>query len=859
MNSKHEQDVPCNASDALGVELKREIDSDILNSLSLRTENNLIDYAIVCVDGQLKMYDCQQLLSDLRKISNENIYGFENIDQYRDFLQVNEGLQIFVIISGALGEMHRNLLVLMPQIQYIYVFCLDCPKHSEWANEIQKVRGVFDDKTDLLTCLHGDIKMLASRWGFMNERSFQKASPSSGRLYHLLMKMLIVLPQTGDAWDLMLHECRSFYRQNPSMLKKINDFEKNYHPDQAINYYSQNNFLYRIINCALRTCNIDIIKKFQPYISDLCKQLNKCYEDSMRMDLKKNSWKSIQVAYRGQYMRENELEQLINHCRARNSYVFLNTFGSTSLDPEIALSFVESNRPGWIPCLFEIIIMYDYDKTKILRSSQRFANITSFAVKQNEQEVLFNVGSLFHVKYIGKLTAQRAWVPIVLELVFDLTEFDSNWSSLMSRIDHEKDDVKIESFEFLRKYTKNINNINWSKWWNKLQKIYGCRSLEYESLDVIMYECVGDQESNTKAIELYKRSLANDDRFKTLADDDRFRSVLDAMRVSRPTKIVALYEYFLHNSDTFVNYHQSDYHTKIKTFLKVGDAYAELHVSNEEALKCYRKALELATDYSDNQMSDCSQNKIAKLERQETLQTSDCPSKANEKRHSIVEHNTFNYDMKFPNMSEYEIEHDQWSIFWAFYDASRKGKLKKQLNSRLRYIELYLNNREKWMDSCDLRILLGEDTPEIQPISLSSDIYSHFLLAIHSYLDKDVKNKGKQMLSAWRHEKFMSEWLSLNDIKQTLKPYQQKDPNVTPILLILDRLIEKLGLIVVCYSVMISGFHQHNTNNCTHNVNRISFIRNRQHDVLKLIFFDGLNEIVGNTLVAELETMDKQK
>ena len=857
MNSKQEQDVPCNASDALGIELKREIDSDILNSLSLKKENNLIDYVIVCVDGQLKMNDCSQLLIDLRKISEENIYGFDNMDQYRDFLHTSENLQIFVIISGVLGEMHRNLLVSMPQIQHIYVFCRNCSKHSGWTNTIQQIRGVFDNKLDLLTCLHDDIKVFANRWGFIDEHSFQKASHVSGRLYHLLMKILIVLPQTPNAWDLMLQECRSFYRQNTYILEKIDDFAKNYHPDQAINYYSQNYFLYRIINTALRTCNIDIIRKFQPYISDLYKQLNKCYQDSMRTHLKKNSWESIQVVYRGQYMKETELEQLSDRCRSRNSYVFLNTFGSTSLDPQTAWGFTVSNHPGWIHCLFEIIIMYDYDKTKILHSSQRFDNIASFSVNPGEQEVLFNVGSLFRVKYIGKLTAQGDWILIVLELVFDMTEFDSNWSPLMARIDHEKDDVIIESFEFLRKYMKNISSINWSKWWNKLQKIYGCRSLEYESLDVIMYECVGDQESNTKAIELHKRSLENDDRFKKLTDDGRFRSVLDAMRVSRPTKIVALYEYFLQNSDTFVNHHQSDYDTTIKIFLKVGDAYAELHVSKEEALKCYHKALELATYYSDNQMSDCLQNKIAKLERQETLQTSDCPSKANEKRHLIVERNTFNYDMKFPNMCEYEIKHDQWSIFWAFYDASRKGKLKNQLNSRLRYIELYLNNREKWMDSYDLRILLGEDTPKIKPISLSSDIYSYCLLAIHLYLDKDVKNKGKQILSAWRHEKFMSEWLSLNDIKQILKPYRQKDPTVTPILVILDRLIEKLELIVVCYSVMISGLHQHNTNNRTHDVNRTNFVRNRQHDVLKLIFFDDLNEIVGSTFGAELETIDK--
>ena len=821
MNSKQEQDVPCNATDALGVERKREIDFDTLNSLSLKTENNLIDYAIVCVDGQLKMNDCQQLLIDLRNISKENICGFENIDQYRDFLQANKDLQIFVIISGVLGEMHRDLLVSMSQVQYIYVFCLDCRKHGKWADTIRQIRGVFDNKLDLLTCLHGDIKMVVNRWGFIDEHSFQKASHVSGRLYHLLMKILIVLPQAPNAWDLMLQECRSFYRQHPGMPQKIDDFEKNYRSDQAINYYSQDNFLYRIINYALRTCNIDIIGKFQPYISDLYKQLNKCYQHSMNKYLKENSWKSIQVAYRGQYMRETELEQLSDRCRARNSYVFLNAFGSTSLDPEIAWGFIECNRPGWIPCLFEIIIMYDYDKTKILHSSQRFDNIAWFSVKQDEQEVLFNVGSLFRVKHIGKLIAQGDWILIVLELVFDMSEFDSNWSSLMSRIDHEKDDVKIESFEFLREYTKNVNNINWSKWWNKLQKIYGCRSLEYESLDVIMYECVGDQKSNTKAIELHKRSLANDDRFKTLADDDRFCSVLNAMRVSRPTKMVALYEYFLQNSDTFVNHHQSDYHTKIEIFLKVGDAYAELHVSKEEALKCYRKALELATYYSNDQMSNRLQNKIDKLEGQETLQTSNCSSKVKEKEkeRSTVEHNRFNCDMKFTYMSEYGIEHDECRIFSAFYDASRKEKLKNQLNSRLRYIELYLKEREKWMDSCDLRILLGEDTPKKQAISLSSDIYSHFLLAIHSYLHKDVKNTGKQILTTWRRKKFMLEWLSLNDAKRMLKPYQQIDPTITPILLILDRLIEKLGFCVVCYSVMISGLHEHSTDNLTAQVN----------------------------------------
>ncbi len=832
----------------------RQISPILLRSLSLKTENNLVDFIFVFIDTLMeKNNDCQVLISDLQSIINGTVYSFNSLDSSLKFIQANEDVKIFLIISGSFGETHSHYFVELPQIECIYVFCHDCPKHKNWAHTVQKIRGVFEDKGQLLTTVYDDVKHFTSRWSF-DESSFQKASTNDGRWYQLFIKVLIHKPRTENTLKEMLNECRSFFRQNMAMLKKIDDFEKNYIAGQAIKYYCEDSFVYRIINSALRTHDIDIIIKFQPYISDLYKELNERYLRHTINFRKRKSGLPIRVAYRGQYMQEAELKRLRDYCQSRNSHVVLNTFGSATRDSRVAFQFIPDVRDGYVRCLYVIIIPDQYYIEANMSSMfyHQFVDIADQAA--DEQEVNFSVGSLFRIQYIGRSTSEPSWVPIVLELHADTEGLDSCWKVLRRRIKNESDEMKNELFQLVQKCMKAENKVNWDKWWHRLERECGIEKDHDESLAMIMYEGFDDPESIAKAIELRKRSFMANNPSMFQSQENSFGFFLREMRLGKPTRIIALYELFLQSCNGNINLLQYDFDDAVEAFQRAGDAYGHFHFYTENASNCYREALKLAEHNSNDQTIGRLQCKINKLSSKTSVKKFDHHTEVSKKERTKTVSSSSEYETQPAKMTGYETEYDQWSILRQFHKGVRGYDFRRKAQLRLQYLHIYLREREKWIDNCDLRIFLSMPLQQQQKIDSPTDVYPLLFLAVWSHLRETV-NVGDYTLNLWRYEKFMLEWLSLNDIKRILTLYRCIDPtDKISILSTLNRLIEKLKLIVVWCTLMISVSPKQGTDCFVVDANKINFVEVGRANVPKLVFFDDRDEITKDTVRAELET-----
>ncbi|CAF3309933.1 unnamed protein product, partial [Rotaria sp. Silwood2] len=114
-----------------------------------------------------------------------------------------------------------------------------------------------------------------------NEKSCRDLSDehTSFIWFQLLIEMLICMPDTDDAKTEMINECRLCYKNNNSELKKIESFEKTYCLENTIDWYTKDSFVYRLLNKALRTENIDIIFKFRFFIKYLHHNLISLHED----------------------------------------------------------------------------------------------------------------------------------------------------------------------------------------------------------------------------------------------------------------------------------------------------------------------------------------------------------------------------------------------------------------------------------------------------------------------------------------------------------------------------------------------------------------------------------------------------
>jgi tetratricopeptide (TPR) repeat protein len=198
------------------------------------------------------------------------------------------------------------------------------------------------------------------------------------------------MPHTFEACQQMLDEYRSYYSGNQVQIAEIDEFERDYNATNAIRWYTKSCFLFRLLNKALRTENIEILFTFRYFIIDLCANL-----EAIRGN------ENITRVYRGGQISKNEIENYSIGIR-----VAVNGFLSTSRDLSVALRFIglesiiqrssSQSRDDQIQfVLFEINI--DKDSS----SDVLWADISNQSAFPDEKEVLFDLGTIFEIVEIN--------------------------------------------------------------------------------------------------------------------------------------------------------------------------------------------------------------------------------------------------------------------------------------------------------------------------------------------------------------------------------------------------------------------------------------------------------------------------
>ncbi|CAF1420735.1 unnamed protein product [Didymodactylos carnosus] len=179
--------------------------------------------------------------------------------------------------------------------------------------------------------------------------------------------------------------CKESYVDNPHEEAKIREFERNYHPQKSIWWYTRDSCLYRILNKALRLQDIDLLFSMRFLIKDISQQL----KDEHRKFIEK---KSVMRVYRGQAVATEEIDKL--RCE-EGQLISFNNFLSTSLDKDEALMFARQivSSDTLQRVLFEI-------KVDSRLETCAFADISDMSFFHNEQEVLFTLGSVFRLQNV---------------------------------------------------------------------------------------------------------------------------------------------------------------------------------------------------------------------------------------------------------------------------------------------------------------------------------------------------------------------------------------------------------------------------------------------------------------------------
>ncbi|CAF1000108.1 unnamed protein product [Didymodactylos carnosus] len=356
------------------------------------TEENLEDVTLIWLDeninDSLESRYKQSLFSEL----NNYIQYYTDPRLCIDYIQIVVSEKILLIVSPFLS---RNILPVVhgqQSINSIFIFGNNRCQYESLISQYSKVIDIFTDQQLLLKSIRDTLHLVSKQSLAFNlfdqqkQKSTRDLSKDSASFlwYQLLLDILKKMPQTEQSKNDMLEKCSDYYRSNKFQLRKIDHFRTSYTADRAIEWYTDECFLYKLLNKALRTEDIDLLYLFRFYVIDLCKQLE--YENGL---LQKTDMLTL---YRGQLLSIQEFEKLK---QSIGVLISTNGFFSATKDINIALVFISgtSDTDELKPVLFEIQVDSNL-KTVV------FADIDKYSGMQGEKEVLFSLGAVFKIDNI---------------------------------------------------------------------------------------------------------------------------------------------------------------------------------------------------------------------------------------------------------------------------------------------------------------------------------------------------------------------------------------------------------------------------------------------------------------------------
>jgi hypothetical protein len=215
------------------------------------------DVTLIWVDRDAnESTDCLHTQNCLRAVVND-LKVFECERQCIDYLEwIAPEKTIFLLISGLLAESVLSRTHSIPQLDAVYIFCLDHEKHAPLMNQYAKIRGIFMDKFKLFHHMAEDIlkyneksfstHIFAQKHEHGIEtsmRDFVDDNKISTNWVELFCFVLIHLPlDRKQAKQDMLAQCRMYYHGNEAEQRRINEFAQQNSTENIIHWYTRDYF-----------------------------------------------------------------------------------------------------------------------------------------------------------------------------------------------------------------------------------------------------------------------------------------------------------------------------------------------------------------------------------------------------------------------------------------------------------------------------------------------------------------------------------------------------------------------------------------------------------------------------------------
>ncbi|CAF2660116.1 unnamed protein product [Rotaria sp. Silwood2] len=272
-------------------------------------------------------------------------------------------------------------------------------------NKFTKIVGIYCNRRDLIHSIRESIDRTERQhqaftvYKQHGEKATRDLSKESAEFiwFQLFKDVILRMPKDAQAKEQMVQFCRHYYHDNSSQLSLIDEFQRDYVPSDAIKWYTRDSFVYKLVNKALRTEDIEQLYTFRFFISDLSTQLVIGHQ-------KLKTQKEYIFLYRGLRMQLDELYVLRGH---EGSLIATNGYLSTTRSKKVAMDFAMDStkvRSNIVSVLYEIQCNLQEAKSIAL------ADISALSIYSNEEEILIDIGATFKIVSVKEDRDQKLWI-----------------------------------------------------------------------------------------------------------------------------------------------------------------------------------------------------------------------------------------------------------------------------------------------------------------------------------------------------------------------------------------------------------------------------------------------------------------
>lgn len=222
----------------------------------------------------------------------------------------------------------------------------------------------------------------------------------------LLRYILLHMPHTDESKKELFDKLKSSTTKNDYAKHISQKFAEEYKSNEAIRWYTEDSFIYRDLNEALRKQYVDFLYGTRHFLVDLYQQLKQFHLNFDDTD----------ILYRGVILQVDEAEALQ---KSKGKLVHFDQFISTSMDESVAKGFIKVdklNRSN-VPILFHINISSARACSR--PDEEPIAYIEKLSQRPTEKEVLLPPISVFRLLCVEKkddINARTQLWHIYLEL-----------------------------------------------------------------------------------------------------------------------------------------------------------------------------------------------------------------------------------------------------------------------------------------------------------------------------------------------------------------------------------------------------------------------------------------------------------